>query len=219
MKKSISSPDYSPACLSPLVSVVLLARTAADCKACLDMLSRQETTFATEVVVVDRTPAGELGSLCRRYALAYPHTLRYFRNPWRYLAFGRFGAGIRGRYVVVCRDSERWTDAHKLQRQGTFLREHPSCTLCFHNVYGDMALPRYDERLYDEGDVDFLYLLRHYSPLFRLEGTPGEYAFLLYERHGDQLFAHHPIKGKMQCLGGISSRVFPRRAVASMEKL
>lgn len=58
---------------SPLVSVVLLARTAADCEACLDMLSRQETTFATEVVVVDRTPAGELGR-CAGVMLWHIHT-------------------------------------------------------------------------------------------------------------------------------------------------
>ena len=112
----------------------------------------------------------------------------------------------------MCRDYERWNDSGKLQRQGEYLREHPSCALCFHNVEGDVSLQHYEERGYEMGDLDFLYLLRHYSPLFRLEGTPGEYSFLLYERRGE-LFVHRQIRGKMQCLSGLMSRVYPVSAM------
>lgn len=206
---------YTPATHSPLVSVVLLARTLSDCAACLDMLGRQSTTFDTEVLVVDRSQDDGIEALCRRRGATYPHRLRYRRNPERYIAFGRPGAGISGRYVAVCRDDERWNDSRKLQRQGDYLREHPSCAVCFHNVEGDAALPWYDTRRYDEADMDFMHLLRHYSPLFRLEGTPGEYDFLLYERHGGELYAHRRVRGALQCLAGVSSRVAPRSAVVA----
>ncbi len=208
---SYFSPNY-PVHITPLVSVVLIARRVYDCEKCLDTLMKQSTTFETEVIVVDRSSTDEIERLCRRYTSFYPHRLRYRRNPERYIAFGSPGAEVRSRYVIVCRDYERWNDSGKLQRQGEYLREHPSCALCFHNVEGDVSLQHYEERGYEMGDLDFLYLLRHYSPLFRLEGTPGEYSFLLYERRGE-LFVHRQIRGKMQCLSGLMSRVYPVSAM------
>ena len=208
-----------PAHITPLVSVVLIARRAYDCEKCLDRLMKQSTTFETEVIVIDRSSTDEIERLCRRYTGFYPHRLRYRRNPERYIAFGRPGAEVRSRYVIVCRDHERWDDSDKLQRQGEYLQDHPSCALCFHNVEGDVSLLHYEERGYETGDLDFLYLLRHYSPLFRLDGTPGEYSFLLYERRGGELFVHRQIRGKMQCLSGLMSRVDPVSAmVLPMQK-
>lgn len=198
-----------PTHITPLVSVVLIARRAYDCEKCLDMLMKQSTTFETEVIVIDRSSTDEIERLCRRYTGFYPHRLRYRRNPERYIAFGRPGTEVRSRYVIVCRDHERWDDSDKLQRQGEYLQDHPSCALCFHNVEGDVSLLHYEERGYETGDLDFLYLLRRYSPLFRLDGTPGEYSFLLYERRGGELFVHRQIRGKMQCLSGLVSRIDP----------
>lgn len=207
---------YTPATHSPLVSVLLLGRTISDCAVCLDMLGRQSTTFDTEVLLIDRSRQGDLKDLYRRHVATYPHRLRYHHNPQRYVTFGRTGAEVYGRYIVVCRDSERWTDNCKLQRQGDYLREHPSCAICFHNVEGDAALSRYEARRYGRDDVDFLNLLRHYSPLFRLDGSPGDYPFLLYERHGGELYVHRRVKGEGQCLSNVTSTAPPRSALVCL---
>lgn len=151
---SYFSPNY-PVHITPLVSVVLIARRVYDCEKCLDTLMKQSTTFETEVIVVDRSSTDEIERLCRRHTSFYPHRLRYRRNPERYIAFGSPGAEVRSRYVIVCRDYERWNDSGKLQRQGEYLREHPSCALCFHNVEGDVSLQHYEERGYEMGDLDF----------------------------------------------------------------
>ena len=51
---SYFSPNY-PVHITPLVSVVLIARRVYDCEKCLDTLMKQSTTFETEVIVVDRS--------------------------------------------------------------------------------------------------------------------------------------------------------------------
>ena len=72
---SYFSPNY-PAHITPLVSVVLIARRVYDCEKCLDTLMKQSTTFETEVIVVDRSSTDEIERLCRRYTSFYPHRLR-----------------------------------------------------------------------------------------------------------------------------------------------
>ena len=93
---SYFSPNY-PVHITPLVSVVLIARRVYDCEKCLDTLMKQSTTFETEVIVVDRSSTDEIERLCRRHTSFYPHRLRYRRNPERYIAFGSPGAEVRSR--------------------------------------------------------------------------------------------------------------------------
>ena len=67
---SYFSPNY-PVHITPLVSVVLIARRVYDCEKCLDTLMKQSTTFETEVIVVDRSSTDEIERLCRRHTSFY----------------------------------------------------------------------------------------------------------------------------------------------------
>ena len=67
---SYFSPNY-PVHITPLVSVVLIARRVYDCEKCLDTLMKQSTTFETEVIVVDRSSIDEVNNVSNGFIIIF----------------------------------------------------------------------------------------------------------------------------------------------------
>lgn len=122
----------------PTVSVVLLAYNhELYLRQALDSVLTQQTTFACEIIVGEDCSTDATRAIVREYAARYPGRLQPLYQPHNVgmgLNFKACLARCRGRYIALLEGDDYWTSPHKLQRQVTWLEQHPDFTLCFHPV-------------------------------------------------------------------------------------
>ena len=122
----------------PLVSVVTIAYNVAPfIRAAIDSALMQRVDFDFEVVIGEDCSTDGTREIVREYATEHPHRVRALLNE-RNLGMNRnFVATLqqaRGEFVALLDGDDYWTTVDKLQRQVDFLRSHPQCSICFHNV-------------------------------------------------------------------------------------
>ena len=121
----------------PLVSIVCDTYNHAPyIRRALDGFLSQQTEFSFEIIVHDDASTDETADIIRSYESAYPDLFRcvyrtenvYSKDP-KILEHYVFPLA-RGKYIAICEGDDFWTSPNKLQKQISYMEEHPDCTLC-----------------------------------------------------------------------------------------
>ncbi len=120
----------------------------------LRSVCEQETEFPFEVVVGEDCSTDSTREILRRVADEYPGRVRLL---FREKNFGRPTLNVynttmecRGEYLAYLEGDDYWTDKHKLQKQVTFLEEHPEYIACTH---GCMMVDENSDEIRDENTL------------------------------------------------------------------
>ena len=102
----------------------------------LRSVCEQETDFPFEVVVGEDCSTDSTREILRKVAAEYPDKVRLL---FREKNFGRPTLNVynttmecKGEYLAYLEGDDYWTDNHKLQKQVSFLEEHPEYIACTH---------------------------------------------------------------------------------------
>lgn len=125
----------------PLVSVKVLAYNHAPfIRRCLEGILAQKTEFSYEIVIGEDESTDGTREICMEYAKRFPKKIRLFlghrENNIKFYgrATGMFNSyyinfSTHGKYIAACEGDDEWTDPLKLQKQISFLEEHPKCSV------------------------------------------------------------------------------------------
>ena len=125
----------------------------------LRSVCEQETDFPFEVVVGEDCSTDSTREILRRVAAEYPDKVRLL---FREKNFGRPTLNVynttmecRGEYLAYLEGDDYWTDEHKLQKQVTFLEEHPEYIACTHDcvMVDENGNEITDEQMLKVGDL------------------------------------------------------------------
>lgn len=125
----------------------------------LRSVCEQETDFQFEVVVGEDCSTDSTREILRRVAAEYPDKVRLL---FREKNFGRPTLNVynttmecRGEYLAYLEGDDYWTDEHKLQKQVTFLEEHPEYIACTHDcvMVDENGNEITDEQMLKVGDL------------------------------------------------------------------
>ena len=107
---------------------------------CLDGFVMQKTEFPFEILVNDDCSPDNSAAIVREYETQYPDLFRcVYQNenqyskgmlPWWEVLFPM----AKGEYLAICEGDDYWIDSYKLQKQVSFLDNHPDYVACFHNA-------------------------------------------------------------------------------------
>lgn len=125
----------------PLVAIRCITYNQAPyIRQCLDGFIMQRTDFPFVAIVHDDCSTDGTDAIVREYAERYPDIIKpIFETENQYSkrdgslskimanACNETGA----KYIALCEGDDYWTDPLKLQKQVTFLEEHPKCGLCY----------------------------------------------------------------------------------------
>lgn len=122
---------------SPLVSIRCLAYNHEKyIRQCLDGFIMQETDFPFEIIIHDDASTDGTADVIHEYAKKYSCINAIFESENQYskhdgsLAKIVNGA-IRGKYVALCEGDDYWIDPLKLQKQVSFLENHPDYAMAY----------------------------------------------------------------------------------------
>ena len=126
----------------PLVAIRCITYNQAPyIRQCLDGFIMQRTDFPFVAIVHDDCSTDGTDAIVREYAERYPDIIKpIFETEYQYSkrdgslskimtnACNETGA----KYIALCEGDDYWTDPLKLQKQVSFLENHPECSLCYH---------------------------------------------------------------------------------------
>ncbi|MBR5407305.1 MAG: glycosyltransferase [Lachnospiraceae bacterium] len=151
----------------------------------LRSVCEQETDFAYEVVVGEDCSTDSTRDILRRVADEYPDKVRLL---FRDKNLGRPTLNVyettmecRGEYLAYLEGDDYWTDKCKLQKQVTFLEEHPEYIACTHDcvMIGENGDEIKDEAVLKIGDM-YKWSGRFTYDDYKHSGKwPGHYATLV----------------------------------------
>ena len=123
---------------APEVSVIMLTYNHEPWIAqSIESVLAQETPFEVELLVSEDCSTDGTRAIVLDYARRHPGRIRTFlseRNLCSNEVFARALRAARGRYVASLDGDDYWTSPHKLRKQVEYLRAHPECALCHHDV-------------------------------------------------------------------------------------
>lgn len=106
---------------------------------CLDGMLMQETTFPYEIIVYDDCSTDGTREIVKEYAALHPDKIRtVLPEENQYSKLGdvvleNFVLPVaKGKYVALCEGDDYWNDAQKLQKQATWMEQHPDYSVTFH---------------------------------------------------------------------------------------
>jgi glycosyltransferase involved in cell wall biosynthesis len=195
---------------------------------CLDGILMQETDFPWEICIGEDESSDGTREICIEYAEKYPDKVRLFLHkranniPLSGNPSGKFQVvwtrqQCRGRYVAFCEGDDYWTDPLKLQKQVTYLEEHPNVVLTFHDVncVDEVGNQLHSSKMKLKGAGSSDYKLRSYKEIKRKGTMPTlsivyrNVPFEIFEntlkiKNGDTyLYAMLAQYGEMHALPGI----------------
>lgn len=100
----------------------------------------QKTNFAYEILIHDDASTDRTPEIIKEYELKYPDLIKpIYQRENQYskgVKIGRFNRErVKGKYIAVCEGDDYWLDPHKLQKQISYMQNHPECGLCVHAAY------------------------------------------------------------------------------------
>mgnify|MGYP002627235917 CR=1 FL=1 len=94
----------------------------------------QKTEFPFEIYIHDDASTDGTAELLHEYELKYPDVIRVvFEKENQYSKRGHLFQYcimpyINSKYIAHCDGDDYWTDPYKLQKQVTYLENHPDCS-------------------------------------------------------------------------------------------
>lgn len=107
---------------------------------CLDGFVMQKTDFPFEAIVHDDASTDNSVAIIREYAEKYPGIIKpIYETENQYSkkdgSLSRImHQACRGKYIAICEGDDYWTDPFKLQKQVSFLENHPVYSMCCHGA-------------------------------------------------------------------------------------
>lgn len=147
-----------------LVSVFCLTYNHAPyIRKALEGILAQKTEFPYEIVIHDDASTDGTADIIRDYESKYPGVIvpvyqienQYGRkNVLEKCAFPL----IRGKYTALCEGDDYWIADNKLQKQISYMEQHPDCSMTFHGAdyEVDGVIVCNDKRAEEERDFPFL---------------------------------------------------------------
>lgn len=124
--------------VSPLVSVCMITYNHEKYIAqAIESVLVQQTDFQYELVIGEDCSLDGTRAVVRVYGESYPDQIRLLLPEHNIGAMANFAATLkacRGQYIALLEGDDYWTDPAKLQKQVSFLKEHPDYAICFHNT-------------------------------------------------------------------------------------
>lgn len=124
---------------NPLVSVCCIAYNHAPyIRQALDGVLMQKTEYPFEIIVHDDASTDGTTEVIREYEKKYPKIIKPI-----YERENQYSQGKKmmiectfpyatGKYIAVLECDDYWTDSHKLQKQVSYMENHPRCSGTFH---------------------------------------------------------------------------------------
>jgi glycosyltransferase involved in cell wall biosynthesis len=103
---------------------------------CIESILMQRTKFKFEIIIGEDCSTDNTRAIVQRYEEKYPGIVNAIyhqqnvgsqRNAYEFCR-----PLLTGKYVAICEGDDYWIDPYKLQKQVTFLEQHPEYVLCFH---------------------------------------------------------------------------------------
>lgn len=121
----------------PLVSVLMLTYNHAPyLSQAIESVLGQQSDYPFELIICDDASTDGTQDIARRHAEKDPRIVLSLQP-----VNTRFGknfvdacALVRGRYVAFCEGDDYWSSTEKLQKQVSFLEQHPDFSVCAHKV-------------------------------------------------------------------------------------
>ena len=118
----------------PDISVIILTynqqHTVA--QAIESVLAQNTPDYCVEIVIGDDGSTDATRDICSGYAARYPERIRLMPEaPNKGVVRNYFDTleACRGRYIADCAGDDYWIDAHRLQRQASYLDSHPEVVM------------------------------------------------------------------------------------------
>lgn len=86
-----------------------------------------------ELLIGEDASSDQTLKICLKYQSRYPQLIRVLtdeKNVGMHANFRRLWEAARYPYVAFCEGDDYWSDPYKLQKQVSFLRQHPECSMC-----------------------------------------------------------------------------------------
>ncbi len=123
---------------APLVSVLMLAYNHGRyIRRAMESVLCQQTNFPVEIVLGEDCSTDDTRAILLDFARVHPLHVRLLlheRNVGVSANFAGALAECRGEFIALLEGDDHWLGTEKLQRQVDFLRTHPDCSMCFHDV-------------------------------------------------------------------------------------
>ncbi len=123
---------------APTLSVCLVTYNHAPfVEAAIRSVLSQNLDFPWEFIVADDCSTDGTQDIVRKYAKLHPERIRPIiqetnLGAWKHTLETLRAA--RGEFIGYLEGDDRYTDDAKLRTQVTYLRDHPSCVGCFHDL-------------------------------------------------------------------------------------
>lgn len=110
---------------------------------CLDGFVMQKTNFRFEAIVHDDASTDGTQDIIREYAERYPDIIRpiyetenqYSKRDGSLRRIMNEAVSPDTKYIALCEGDDYWTDPLKLQKQVSFLDNHPDYVICTHDFF------------------------------------------------------------------------------------
>ena len=166
---------------TPLVSVNIITYNHVKyIEQTLEGVLKQQVNFLFDIVICDDYSTDGTRDILIVYEKEFPDKIKLrFRDKNIGLKNNYFDNinACEGKYVAICEGDDFWTDEKKLQKQISFLENHPAYSMCFHSAlevheYKDQTttsniFSKLEERLYTGEEILSNWLIPTASVVFR----------------------------------------------------
>lgn len=122
---------------TPLVSIFMLTYNHAPyIEQAMHSCLAQQTSFPFELVVCDDASTDGTADIVERWSREHAN-LVLLRQPVNGRGLNNCMDGlryVRSKYIAFCEGDDYWKTPHKLEKQVSFLEEHPDFAVCCHRV-------------------------------------------------------------------------------------
>lgn len=121
----------------------------------IESVLMQQTDFAFELVIGEDHGTDRTLEICQSYQEKYPDIIKLNIRDHNIGAQPNFINTYnlcQGKYVAICEGDDYWTDPLKLQKQVSFMEQHPDYSMCAHAA-STLMCGQLDEHKLDKSEL------------------------------------------------------------------